>query len=97
MRECEDYEKSGRKIKQCPKCQKYFEQNANCQVYCSKECQKAADQQRKQDSYKTFEQKRKKRKKNQLDNKIEKAYRQGTRYAELQKAETIEMFGRVEL
>ncbi len=38
-----------------------------------------------------------KRKKNQLDNKIEKAHRQGTRYAELQKAETIEMFGRVEL
>ena len=89
--------KCGRKIKQCPHCQKYFEQSANSQVYCSKECQKAADQQRKQDSYKTFEQKRKKRKKNQLDNKIEKAHRQGTRYAELQKAETIEMFGRVEV
>jgi len=89
--------KCGRKIKQCPKCQKYFEQNANCQVYCSKECQKASYQQTKQDSYKTFEEKRKKRKKSQLDTKIEKAHRQGTRYAELQKAETIEMFGRVDL
>ena len=89
--------KCGKKIKQCPKCQKYFEQNANCQVYCSKECQKAADQQRKQDSYKTFEEKRKKRGKNQLDKKIKTAHRQGTRYAELQKKETIEVFGRVQL
>lgn len=89
--------KSGRKIKQCPKCQKHFEQNTNSQIYCSKKCQKAAYQQTKQDSYKTFEEKRKKRKKSQLDIKIEKAHRQGTRYAELQKAETIEMFGRVEL
>ena len=89
--------KCGRKIKQCPKCQKYFEQNANSQKYCSKECQKAVYQQTKQDSYKTFEEKRQKRKKSQLDNKIEKAHRQGIRYAELQKAETIEMFGRVEL
>ena len=89
--------KCGKKIKQCPKCQKYFEQNANSQKYCSKECQKAVYQQTKQDSYKTFEEKRKKRKKSQLDNKIETAHRQGTRYAELQKAETIEMFGRVEV
>ena len=89
--------KSGRKIKQCPQCQQYFEQNTNSQIYCSKECQKAASQQMKQDSYKTFEQKRKKRKKSQLDNKIEKAHRQGTTYSELQKKETIEMFGRVEL
>ena len=89
--------KSGKKIKQCPKCQKYFEQSANSQVYCSKECQKAADQKAKQDSYKTFEEKRKKRKKNQLDKKIKTAHRQGTRYAELQKKETIEMFGRVEV
>ena len=89
--------KCGRKIKQCPQCQKYFEQNTNSQIYCSKECQKAAYQQTKQDSYKKFEEKRQKRKKSQLDNKIEKAHRQGTRYAELQKAETIEMFGRVEL
>jgi len=91
--------KSGKKIKQCLKCQKYFEQNANSQIYCSKKCQKAADQQRKQDSYKTFEQKRQKRKTNQqrLDKKIKTAHRQGTRYAELQKAETIEMFGRVEV
>ena len=42
------------KIKQCPYCQKYFEQNTNSQIYCSKECQKAVDQQRKQDSYKIF-------------------------------------------
>jgi len=90
-------EKCAYKIKQCPQCQKYFEQNTNSQIYCSKECQKAADQKMKQDSYKTFEQKRKKRKKNQLDNKIKTAHRQGTRYAELQKAETIEMFGRVEV
>ena len=89
--------KSGRKIKQCPKCQKYFEQSANSQVYCSKECQKAADQQRKQDSYKTLEDKQQKRKTNQLDKKIKTAHGQGTRYAELQKAETIEMFGRVEI
>ena len=89
--------KCGRKIKQCPKCQKYFEQNANSQIYCSKECQKAAYQQTKQDSYKKFEEKRQKRKKSQLDKKIETAHRQGTRYAELQKAETIEMFGRVDL
>ena len=89
--------KCGRKIKQCPQCQKHFEQNTNSQIYCSKECQKAAYQQTKQDSYKKFEEKRQKRKKSQLDNKIEKAHRQGTRYAELQKAETIEMFGRVEL
>lgn len=89
--------KCGRKIKQCPKCQKYFEQNANCQKYCSKECQKAADQKAKQDSYKTFDQKQQKRKKSQLDKKIKNAFRQGTRYAELQKKETIEMFGRVEL
>ena len=89
--------KCGHKIKQCPQCQKYFEQSTNSQIYCSKECQKAAAQKMKQDSYKTFEQKRKKRKKSQLDNKIEKAHRQGTRYAELQKAETIEMFGRVEV
>ncbi len=89
--------KCGRKIKQCPQCQRYFEQNTNSQIYCSKECQKAAAQQMKQDSYKTFEQKRKKRKKNQLDKKIKTAHRQGTRYAELQKKETIEMFGRVEL
>jgi endogenous inhibitor of DNA gyrase (YacG/DUF329 family) len=89
--------KSSRKIKQCPQCQKYFDQNTNSQIYCSKECQKAADQQMKQDSYKTFEQERKKRKKNQLDKKIKNAFRQGTRYAELQKKETIEMFGRVEL
>ena len=89
--------KCGRKIKQCPKCQQYFEQNTNSQVYCSKECQKATYQQTKQDSYKTFEEKRKKRKKNQLDKKIKTAHLQGTRYAELQKAETIEMFGRVEL
>ena len=85
------------KIKQCPQCQKHFEQNTSSQVYCSKECQKAADQQTKQDSYKKFEEKRKKRKKNQLDKKIKTAHRQGTRYAELQKAETIEMFGRVDL
>ena len=89
--------KSGNKIKQCPYCQKYFEQNANSQKYCSKECQKAADQKAKQDSYKTFEQERQKRKKNQLDKKIKTAHQQGTRYAELQKAETIEMFGRVEV
>ena len=89
--------KCGYKIKQCPKCQKYFEQNANSQIYCSKECQKAAAQQMKQDSYKTFEQKRQKRKKSQLDKKIKKAHVQGTRYAELQKAETIEMFGRIEV
>lgn len=89
--------KSSRKIKQCPQCQQYFEQNTNSQIYCSKECQKAAAQQMKQDSYKTFEQKRKKRKKNQLDKKIKTAHRQGTRYAELQKKETIEMFGRVEV
>ena len=90
-------EKCAYKIKQCPHCQKYFERSANSQVYCSKECQKAAAQKMKQDSYKTFEQKRKKRKKNQLDNKIEKAHRQGTTYAEMQRAETIEMFGRVEV
>ena len=89
--------KCGYKIKQCPQCQKYFEQNANCQKYCSIECRKVANQKMKQDSYKIFEEKRKKRKKSQLDNKIEKAHRQGTRYAELQKAETIEMFGRVEV
>ena len=89
--------KSGKKIKQCPYCQKYFERSANSQVYCSKECQKAADQQRKQDSYKILEQKQQKRKKNQLDKKIKKAHVQGTRYAELQKKETIEMFGRVEV
>ena len=89
--------KRGRKIKQCPHCQKHFEQNANCQVYCSKECQKAADQQRKQDSYKTFEEKRKKRGKNQLDKKIKTAHGQGTTYSELQKKETIEMFRRVEV
>lgn len=85
------------KIKQCPYCGKYFEQNTNSQIYCSKECQKAAAQQMKQDSYKTFERKRQKRKKSQLDRKIKTAHRQGTRYAELQKAETIEMFGRVEV
>ena len=85
------------KIKQCPYCGKYFEQNTNSQIYCSKECQKAAAQKMKQDSYKTFERKRQKRKKSQLDRKIKTAHRQGTRYAELQKAETIEMFGRVEL
>ena len=89
--------KSGSKIKQCPYCQKYFERSANSQVYCSKECQKAADQKMKQDSYKTFEQERQKRKKGQLDKKINTAHRQGTRYAELQKKETIEMFGRVEV
>ena len=54
--------KSDRKIKQCPHCQKYFERSANSQVYCSKECQKAANQKMKQDSYKTFEQKRIKQK-----------------------------------
>jgi len=90
-------EKRAYKIKQCPQCQKYFEQNTNSQVYCSKECQKAADQKAKQDSYKTLDQKQQKRKKNQLDKKIKKAHRQGTRYAELQRAETIEMFGRVEV
>ena len=89
--------KSGYKIKQCPQCQKYFEKNTNSQIYCSKECQKAAAQKMKQDSYKTFEQKRKKRKKSQLDKKIKNAFRQGTRYAEMQRAETIEMFGRVEV
>ena len=89
--------KSGHKIKQCPQCQKYFEQNTNSQIYCSKECQKAAAQKMKQDSYKTFEQKQQKRKKNQLDKKIKTAHRQGTRYAELQKAETIAMFGRIEV